>query len=195
MTMVALYQVVQTALLAMFAIAISDIRRKDNMSATFQLGWLALLKAVYLVPLAIYGYTLLALQALTWLDAVAITLTAIGTFLAVRAKIDLGAQHAWVGYHRDGTQVVTHGIYSYIRHPIYSGILFFIAGGLSIALPRVSTLAVALGGLSLVYIIGFLSLAARRESHRLTVVHGDEYGDYKKQVHPFLPVKKYRKAA
>lgn len=195
MGLVALYQVVQTALLAMFAIAISDIRRKDNMSPTVERIWLMVLKAVYLVPLAIYAWTLLSLQTLTWLDAVGLTLTAVGTFLAVRAKIDLGQHHAWVGYHRDGTQVVTHGIYSYIRHPIYSGILFFIAGGLSIALPRVSMLAVALGGLSLAYIIGFLSLAARRESHRLTVVHGDEYGEYRKQVHAFLPVKKYRKAA
>lgn len=189
------FQAAQVVLLGLFTLAISDIRRKANMSPTVHRVWLVLLKSVYLVPLAIYAGTLWGITELGWYDAVSLALTAIGAFLAVRAKMDLGQQHAWVGYHRDNTQVVTHGIYSYIRHPIYAGILSFMAGGVCATLPRASWAVVLVGSASLAYIIGFLTLAARRESTRLTVVHGDAYGEYKKQVHPFLPIKRYRDAA
>lgn len=195
MGMVYGFQATQVVLLGLFAFAISDIRRKANMSPTVHRAWLVLLKSVYLAPLAIYAWTLYGITDLRWYDVGSLVLTAIGAFLAVRAKIDLGQHHAWAGYHRDNTQVVTHGVYAFIRHPIYAGILSFIAGGLCTALPRVSWTLIALGSASLVYIVGFLTLAARRESTRLTVVHGDEYGEYKKQVHPFLPIKRYRKAA
>lgn len=189
------FQLVEFVLLVLFATAISDIRRKDHMTPTVGRGWLILLKAIYLVPLVIYGGTLVSLAALGWYDAVGLGLTAVGTFLAVRAKIDLGQQHAWAGYHRDHTQVVTHGIYAYVRHPIYSGILFFIAGGMFTSLPRASMMSLVVGSAAIAYIVGFLTLAARRESSRLTVVHGEAYGEYAKQVHSFLPVRKYRKAA
>ena len=45
------------------------------------------------------------------------------------------------------------------------------------------------------FILSILAVAARRKARSLTIAHGDDYADYKPQVHPFLPVRRYRQAA
>jgi protein-S-isoprenylcysteine O-methyltransferase Ste14 len=193
--MVLAYQIAQFALLAVFAVAISDFRKKKNMEPFGRRGFLIALKCVYLVPLAIYGWTLLNLAAVAPYDAIAILLTACGAYLAAKGKLDLGEHHAWTGYRRQGTQVVKSGIYSWIRNPIYSGIFAFIIGACVAALPRNSLALSAVAIATVVYIVGFLALSARRETQHLSLAFGKEYDDYKTQVHAFLPMKRYRDAA
>ncbi|MCG8583883.1 MAG: DUF1295 domain-containing protein [Pirellulales bacterium] len=193
--MVLAYQIAQFALLAAFVVAISDFRKKQNMEPFGRRGFLIVLKCVYLVPLAIYSWTLINLNLLAWYDAVALAFAACGAYLAVRGKIDLGVHHAWTGYRRHGTQVVKRGVYSWIRNPIYSGIFAFILGAYVASLPRISTWALAASTATVTYIVAFLALSARRETEHLTVAFGDEYEEHKKQVNAFLPIRKYRDAA
>ena len=193
--MVLLYQIAQFSLLIAFAVVISDFRKKKNMEAFGHRGYLIALKLMYVVPLAVYGWSLANLTELAFYDVIALMLTAGGTYLAVRGKIDLGKEHAWTGYRRSGTQVITTGIYSWVRNPIYSGIFAFIAGACCTALPRISLPLLVASLATVFYIVSFLALSARRETHYLSVAFGDEYEDYKQQVHPFLPIKRYRDAA
>jgi protein-S-isoprenylcysteine O-methyltransferase Ste14 len=193
--MVLLYQVAQFALLALFAVVISDFRKKKNMEAFGHRGFLVALKLMYLVPLAVYGWSLANLTQIAFYDAIAVALTACGTYLAVRGKIDLGKEHAWTGYRRSGTQVITTGIYSWVRNPIYSGIFAFILGACFTTLPRITLPLLIASVATVVYIVAFLALSARRETAHLTVAFGKEYEEYKQQVHPFLPIKRYRDAA
>ena len=193
--MVLLYQVAQFSLLVLFAVAISDFRRKKNMEAFGRRGFLVALKLMYLVPLAIFAWRLAALTEVAFYDAIAVALTACGTFLAVRGKIDLGKEHAWTGYKRSGTNVITHGIYSWVRNPIYSGIFAFIIGAAFTVLPRINLPTFIACAVTVIYIVSFLAVSARRETHHLMIAFGEEYEDYKRQVHPFLPIKRYRDAA
>lgn len=193
--MVLAYQIAQFALLAAFAVAISDFRKKKNMEPFGGRIFLVVLKCVYLVPLAIYSWMLTQLDTLAFNDALAIVLTTCGAFLAVRGKIDLGAHHAWVGYRRHGTQVVKTGIYSWMRNPIYSGIFAFIIGASCTCMPRISMGSFLASVLTVGYIVSFLALSARRETGHLTAAFGEEYEEYKAQVHPFLPLRRFRDAA
>ena len=189
------YQIVQFALLGVFALAISDVRRKKDMVASMHRGLIIALKCVYAVPLLIYGSCLLSVDVLGWYDLPSLLVCGLGTYLAVRGKVDLGRHHAWTGYRRENTQIVKSGIYAYVRHPIYLGIVVFVLGGLSTAIPRISLVALLAGAVTVIYILAFLAVAARREARSLTIAHGDDYADYKQQVHPFLPVRRYRQAA
>ena len=189
-----LFKLVQAILLVVFAVFISDFRQKTQMVPFVHRAFIIVLKGIYLIPLSIYGWSLLSLVELAIYDAFALILTSFGTFLVVKGKVDLGTEHAWTGYRRDDTQIVTSGIYSYIRPPIYLGIFLFIAGGVCSSLPRISWALIGAGSLTLCYIPSFLTLSARRESHHLTVAWGNDYQRYKQQVHPFLPIRRFRKA-
>lgn len=189
------FKIVQVSLLAVFAVFISDFRRRKHMTLSAPRALVVLLKIMYLVPVGIYVACLLSVRHLAVYDVLGLVLTTIGTLIVLRAKLDLGAHHTWTGYRLTSTRVVTHGVYSYIRHPIYAGIFVFVSGGICTALPRVSWLGFAVGLGTLAYIGTFLVIAARRESRHFAVVHGDEYQQYARQVHPFLPVRRYRRAA
>ena len=99
-------------------------------------GWIIAIKLCYPVPILTYGYILWTMDSLRALDAAALALTAAGTMLVARAKIDLGYSHTWAGYSRSGTRLVTYGIYAWMRHPLYVGIAVAIAGSLLTIVPH-----------------------------------------------------------
>ncbi len=192
---VLIFKVIQFTVLAVFALLISDYRRKKDMVLSANRVSVVVLKITYMVPLCIYGVCLASLTELALHDLIALLLTCLGTLVVVKAKIDLGRHHTWTGYRLVGTQIVTHGIYSYVRNPLYVGIVVFILGGVCTGLPRVSWAALLAGSVSLTYVLSFLVLAAQREANDLAANHGSDYEQYRQQVHPFLPVGRYHKAA
>lgn len=108
-------------------------------------------------------------------------LALIGIIVACMGRYALGTNWArcydyQVKQHQ---QLVTHGIYKYIRHPVYSGILLFFIG---------SELVVQ-SWLIIVYI--FLILLANRQAvweETLLIEHfGDRYRNYMKHTKRFIP--------
>jgi protein-S-isoprenylcysteine O-methyltransferase Ste14 len=130
-----------------------------------------------------------------WFDFVAMGLTLMGTALVIRAKIDLSSHHTWVGYSLTSAGYVTKGIYSYMRHPIYTGICILVLGSLFTILPRVnfslSLLFPVAALISVIYIMGFLIFLANKETEILLEKLGDPFQQYKDSVHAFLPLKKF----
>ena len=124
-------------------------------------------------------------------DIAAFVLTLSGMLLVVKAKLDLADSHTWAGYGIENQSLVTRGIYSYIRHPLYTGIFIFIAGGLAIVLPRIPGLLIFVVFAFVLYLSVFLVRSARRETRLLLDTFGKDFIDYQRQVHPFLPLRKY----
>jgi len=157
--------------------------------------WTSILKMAYLVPLAVYAHTLIRMQALAALDFAALAWTLLGTFLVVRAKRDLATHHTWAGYCLKTERFTAHGIYAYIRHPLYTGIFIVILGSLFTILPRLNlSLSIALPAAALFsvsYVMGFLALLANRETNALLDKYGMPFRHYKECVHPFLPLRRY----
>ena len=78
------------------------------------------------------------------------------------------------------TQLVTTGIYRYIRHPLYSS-LFLLAWGIFFKLPSL------IGGILVVIATVFLFLTAKADEAECTKFFGHEYREYIKKTKMFIP--------
>jgi protein-S-isoprenylcysteine O-methyltransferase Ste14 len=189
------FKFLQFAVLLVFIAFISDFRRKKGMIPLIGEGWTCLLKVAYLVPLIAYGHALFAMSRVAWFDLVALGLTLIGTALVVKAKIDLSSHHTWVGYCLTSASLNIKGIYSYMRHPLYTGVYVLVLGSLFTILPRLnlsrSLLLPASALISVIYIMGFLIFLANKETETFLERYGAPFQKYKEKVHAFLPLKKY----
>ena len=187
------FQFFQAVVALTFAVLIADFRRKAGMVPLINEKWTYVLKLVLLAPLLVYSYTLLTLNVLVPFDLASFGLTFLGTFLVVKAKWDLAKHHTWTGFCMDAPKLVSHGIYSYIRHPLYAGVYLFVSGLMLTVTLHASWYLIVPVGLALVYILLFLAVSASRETRRLEKKLGREFTEYKKQVHFCLPLRKYAK--
>jgi protein-S-isoprenylcysteine O-methyltransferase Ste14 len=177
--------------MGVFFVFISDFRKKTGMVPLVNEKVTNLLKFSYLGPLAICGYTLATMDYLTYFDLLALALTLLGAVVVVKAKLDLGICHTWAGYCKKSSELEVSGIYSYIRHPLYTGVHLFSIGELvtlTVHAQWYLTLAAVIMGLLMV---SFLTVVASKETAYLTKNLGESFIKYKERVHPFLPIKKY----
>ncbi|HEY9205124.1 MAG TPA: methyltransferase [Candidatus Methanoperedens sp.] len=187
-----LFKTVQFIILVTLLLFISDFRKKKGMHPLINYKLILVLKLCYLITVCIYGYVLVTLDRLLLSDFVAIILTFLGTLLTAKAKIDLGKYHTWIGYHLEITKHVTKGVYAFIRHPLYTGVYIFIFGLLSTLIPHAPWFLTAIILITLAYIMTFIAIAAAREDKYLSQDFGEEFLKYQKQVHPFLPLRKFK---
>ena len=86
----------------------------------------------------------------------------------------------WRAVHSMNGELVTHGIYKYVRHPQYSGFTLMIIGFL-VQWPTIITLVMAP-----VLLIMYAKLA-KKEEKAMIEQFGDKYMEYSKQVPAFIP--------
>ncbi len=148
-----------------------------------------------LFPLYTVGYMSVIfthLESVGVLDLSAFVLTALGTALAVKARIDLKGWYAWPGQFNINTQLVRTGIYAYMRHPLYVGVFVFIMG----TLITVVMYSGFIFGIFMVMIaasvLAFVALAAKQEEVRLQNELGEIYVSYQCEVNAVLPLGRKR---
>lgn len=148
--------------------------------------------------LILYGSIFIA-QTTRPADFIALVLFAIGAYLVRSAKTELEKNNAftWTGYTLEKPNLVTSGIYSYIRHPLYTGVYLTEIGGVLVVLGRTSewfpNQALLINGLlilGLLYAMIFNSLLAKKESKNLESIFGESYKNYSNRVHAFIPFRK-----
>ncbi len=191
MAWLTVYKVVQWLIFSVFIVFISDHRKKNPATPLIDRRLILLMKLCYPITCVIHGYAITTIPALRWTDLLALALGVGGTMLIVKSKYDLGRYHAWTGYFADVPEFVTHGIYAYVRHPLYAGINLFIAGDLLILGWHASwQLTLAMAAI-LGYIMAFTTLSAQRETRQLAAKFGARFARYRQQVHPFLPLRRF----
>ena len=79
------------------------------------------------------------------------------------------------------TQLVTKGIYHFIRHPLYASLLY-LAWGLFFKSPSL------LDGCLAVVTTAFLYATARADEKECVLKFGEKYTDYMKQTRMFIPL-------
>lgn len=188
-----LFRIIAIAPLLFFSIYISDFRNKKGMHTLLNSRILFILKILYFIPIFIYLYVIFNLKQVLPLSYFGLIFTFAGTLLVAKAKFDLGKYHTWTGHMLSSTRVITGGIYSFIRHPIYTGIGIFILGGVMIGIcdNPFSVLETTAIIFFVMLIQLFLIISAVKESVFLQDKFGEQFMEYKKQVHAFLPFKKY----
>jgi protein-S-isoprenylcysteine O-methyltransferase Ste14 len=185
----AAFKIVQLVVIIVFAVFISDLRKKSQSPLISQTP-LRVLKLCYLVPICIYAYTIVTLASLSYFDALALVITCMGTMLVAISKISLGDKHTWAGYClKTNKGFRAEGVYSYVRHPLYTGIFVFSIGGFFTFILNSMWF---LSAIVVFAIISFLAIVAKRETAHLSERFGEPFNEYKKQVHPFLPLRRFR---
>jgi len=104
----------------------------------------------------------------------------IGLVITVNAQMTLKRNYSGTLRIREGHQLITHGIYKYVRHPVYTGTLLR-----TFAIPIYTTsllgFLIALVGIPLViYRIGV-------EEQMLIEEFSDEYLEYTKATRKLVP--------
>ena len=113
----------------------------------------------------------------TWIIAAILGLGA--ALLLLKGLLDLGQQLTPLPYPKDEGQLVQSGVYSLVRHPLYSGVILL---ALSWAIFQLS-LSHFLGAIALFI---FFDVKARREENWLTEKYAD-YADYRQRVKKLIP--------
>jgi protein-S-isoprenylcysteine O-methyltransferase Ste14 len=114
------------------------------------------------------------------LTVVAALLTVVGIAIAISARVSLGGNWSARVTLKEGHELIESGLYRYVRHPIYTGMLTaFLGTALLRCSPR------ALSGV-LVFLVLFI-WKIRLEERFLTAEFGDKYADYRRRVKALMP--------
>jgi protein-S-isoprenylcysteine O-methyltransferase Ste14 len=105
----------------------------------------------------------------TWLQVIAIVLGVGGLAIGIGAGLRLGSALTPTPMPSAAGRLTTDGLYRYVRHPIYSGVLLVVVG---LVLRSGSTVGLGVG----VALVIFFSVKARWEENRLA----DRYPDYER---------------
>lgn len=191
--MVLTYQIAAIAVFLIFVYYVFDIRRKPGMEPLIAHIWTRLMKIVAGVMMAWFVYVVVMLQNVTIIEWIALAAICLGTFSVAAAKITLGRYHTWAGYHKVETTLVTHGIYSFIRHPLYTGaVLVEVGVGIVLFNHYASANPIVLAGIAIafLYMIPFNVVLAGRETEKMREKFGSEMDDYAGRVRAFIPIRK-----
>lgn len=142
------------------------------------LGWgVGLFIALQLMGLQVFPFEQTALtQILGFLLVLA------GTYITVWARITIGTNWAHAAEYqiKKDHELVTNGVYSFIRHPIYAGMFFSVLGAELVA-----------GSYLFFFFLITLPipayLQAKKEEELLTGYFGEAYKTYMKKTKMFLP--------
>jgi protein-S-isoprenylcysteine O-methyltransferase Ste14 len=124
------------------------------------------------------NYRLLPNVPWTW--ATGLALTVIGVGIAIWARLSLGANWSGMVTLKDGHELVRKGLYRWIRHPIYTGILL---GMIGTALIK----GHLRGWIGLAIVFAAFYLKARREERFLREEFGAGFDAHSQQTGMFLP--------
>lgn len=149
---------------------------KRNFSRIFVLAVFGVV-GVQLLGVSIFEFPVKSL----WQQIVGFLLAVIGLGIAIvgRHKLSTNWANCYEYQVKSKQELVTHGIYAFIRHPLYSGIALFLIG---------SELLVQ-SYLFYVYCFGFIAAnqQAKWEEQVLISHFGDKYRNYMKRTKRFIP--------
>lgn len=117
----------------------------------------------------------------------------IGRLVALAGVIVLFVSvRQWFRDHKRNVGLFKTGLYSKVRHPQFTGIIFITLGLTIMTLTWGTSSVPELVGLWFLQVIGYIAIA-KFEDWRLSKKFGNEHAEYKSKV-PFLyPIKKFRK--
>jgi protein-S-isoprenylcysteine O-methyltransferase Ste14 len=114
-----------------------------------------------------------------WSKFIGILLLIAGLAIAIMAFFELGASFTPFVNPREEGQLVTTGIYQFMRHPMYSGALM-LALGWSLAWSTIL-------GIILSFVLFFILDRKANQEEQLLIRKYPEYEDYRTNVKKFIP--------
>lgn len=159
-----MFKIIYMTAIAFFVVAISDHRRKERTVPLINTKISSFTKILYPIPMLVWVYAIAGAGVLSWTDWLSLMIAFPGIALTVKGKMDIGDCHAWAGYFRTDTPRICTGIYRFLSHPMYIGIVLVIIAASSFTWPRLPRWPLV-AFLSVNSWIGsFLIVVARHES-------------------------------
>ena len=109
-----------------------------------------------------------------------LALTAAGVAISVWARVSLGTNWSGVVTLKEGHELIRKGLYRWIRHPIYSGLLLAMIGT-AIVRGR------ARGWVGFLIVLAAYYFKARREENYLRQEFGEKFEEHTRNTGMFLP--------
>lgn len=136
-----------------------------------------------------FAWTIIRLKEIGEAEWAAIGVSALGSLIIWLAQRELKRNHAfsWTGYALNRPRLVTSGIYSRVRHPLYLGVYLTELGASILVFRQIPAGWVPVLAGMLAFAIGFNAVMAGKESRYLNSVFGDEYSEYARRVRSFIP--------
>jgi len=149
-------------------------------------------RLLYAVPVLIGSYLLFSKNvAFGWplvrlypgnpvIDAIAVFLTALGIGFAIWARFYLGTNWSSAVSVKVGHELIRTGPYTWVRHPIYSGLLLALMGTALEQDRVIALIAVAL------FWLGFW-IKSRMEEEFMRKTFGEQYIEYSRSTGALIP--------
>jgi protein-S-isoprenylcysteine O-methyltransferase Ste14 len=153
--------------LIIFTLFIFAKKQKPEAIPLIDVRAIKLLRLTYLLPIATFAWSLFHIERLTQLDWICFFVAVAGTVLVVKGKIDLGKHHTWAGYYLPHALRIRSGIFSWLAHPMYVGIIMVILSCSAIYVTRLPWYLSALALICCAYTSLFLIVVALREDKLL----------------------------
>lgn len=155
--------------LALFVLFGFDIRKNPAAKTFVRLPFIVFMKSSCVLLFSLYIWSISTITTVHPLHYATAVFTTVGAFMVMWAKITLGGSFTWTGYHLTNAQIVTHGPYKYMKHPLYYGVFLVEIGAmityvLAIFDRENFTLLLALGAIPVLYAVGFNLIMARKET-------------------------------
>lgn len=160
------------------------VHRQESFIKRFILYWLPIMVALALLgPGNWFGHSWLRENFVEHTDTVGLiglTLAALGAGIALWSRILLGKNWSIAVQQKEDHELIQHGPYRLVRHPIYSGLLLLFTGHAIIVGDYRGILAVLI-----VFISFWFKL--KKEETVLTQAFGARYENYKKETQALVP--------
>jgi protein-S-isoprenylcysteine O-methyltransferase Ste14 len=147
--------------------------------ALLTFAWIALLVLLVWLATPVFSFADYPLHAVPL--AIGTLCLAVGLALFYRSHADLGTNWSITLELRERHQLVTHGVYRSLRHPMYSSLLIYSVGQ---ALVVPNWLA---GPSYIVAVLPLIALRLRPEEQMMLEKFGQEYEDYRAKTKRLIP--------
>lgn len=142
--------------------------------------WIIIIIVYFFVYDFINWFWRISLLDNDFVKIIAMLIMCIGLLLSFTFTRTVGKSIKEAVVSEEKPQLITTGIYHYIRHPAYTAILLSYIG-IFLIIPNLLMLIFLLGGIIVIY------EHSREEEKSLMKIYGEEYENYKKSVGRFLP--------
>jgi len=190
--MTTLFQITSGTLVALFLYYGMDVRRKDGAADFVAHTWQTLMKFCSFSLIGGFVWVSLSVPQVSASDWLDMAIMASGTVFVTAAKNALGRAHTFTGQYLEKPGLVTRGVYSITRNPLYFGVLqcelgasLFVVHQAPMLLPRSYPYGLGVFAAALLYAVSFNWNMAVREGRYLQRCFGEEYRRYSNTV-PFL---------
>ena len=190
--MTTLFQITSEILAACFLSYGMDIRHKQGARDFVAPIWQTLMKLCSFSLVGVFVWITLSTRQASAGDWLYLAVMTSGTAFVVAAKHQLGKAHTFTGQYLEKPKLVTGGVYTRTRNPLYFGVLqcevgasLFVLHQTPILFPEVRLFWLSIPAIAVLFAAVFNWNMAVREAQYLRRCFGEEYSRYSSKV-PFI---------